>query len=127
MSKSNKTSKMQWPTVAEVAAELAWVRDRCCEVPAARDDEDTDDRGDSNPYDDHDSDDLWMDVRLQVYPGGQWAVRTGDSSYDQDHRGFWGAGSLAWDSDCEDLAAGLIDEAKDHAAQTGEDTDEDDE
>src|SRR5690606_813072 len=31
------------------------------------------------------------DVRLQVYEDGDWAIRFGDSSYDQDHRGFWGA------------------------------------
>ena len=35
-----------------------------------------------------------MDVRLQVYPDGDWALHTGDSSYDQDHRGYWGASSL---------------------------------
>lgn len=35
------------------------------------------------------------DVRLQVYPNGQWAVRWGLSDYDQDHRGFWGCSSVS--------------------------------
>ncbi len=123
MSKSNR-SKIEWPNVADVAAELAWVRDRCCDQPPARDEGD-DDSADRSVWDDEN--DGYMDVRLQVYPNGQWCVRTGDACYDSDHRGYWGAGSLAWDTDCEDLAAGLIDEAKDHAAQGGEDTDDESE
>jgi hypothetical protein len=123
MSKSSK-SKVQWPTVAQVCEELTWVRDRCCEVPpnALNDNPDGDDEQGDGPFDDED--DGYMDVRLQVYPGGSWALRTGDASYDTDHRGYWGAGSLAWDSDCEELAAALIDEAKDNAAMNGEDVDD---
>lgn len=34
------------------------------------------------------------DVRLQVWDDGQWRVHYGDSSYDQDHRGFWGSSSV---------------------------------
>jgi hypothetical protein len=34
------------------------------------------------------------DIRLQVYPSGEWSLRVGDSSYDQDHRGYWGASSI---------------------------------
>lgn len=34
------------------------------------------------------------DVRLQVYDNGHWAIRTGSSDYDQDHRGYWGASLL---------------------------------
>lgn len=34
------------------------------------------------------------DVRLQVYPSGEWAIRWGLSDYDQDHRGYWGASSV---------------------------------
>lgn len=34
------------------------------------------------------------DVRLQIYPDGQWAVRWGLPDYDQDHRGYWGASSV---------------------------------
>jgi hypothetical protein len=121
MSKSN-SSKMQWPTVAEVAADLHHIREMYCEVPG-------DVPGDNGCRDTQDDDGVWVDVRLQVLPGGSWQVHSGDSSYDQDHRGFWGAGSVSLDTDCEDLAAGLIDEAKDQAAQAGEDVedDEDDE
>ena len=36
----------------------------------------------------------YCDIRLQVYPDGQWALRSGDSSYDQDHNGFWGCSSI---------------------------------
>lgn len=35
-----------------------------------------------------------VDVRLQVYPDGQWIVRFGDPGYDDDHHGYWGAASL---------------------------------
>jgi len=31
------------------------------------------------------------DVRLQVWDDEQWIIRTGDSQYDQDHRGYWGS------------------------------------
>src|SRR3954465_10405416 len=106
MSKSSK-SKVQWPTVAQVCEELTWVRDRCCEVPMKVYDDDGLEI-DNGPFDDED--DGYMDVRLQVYPGGSWALRRGDASFDTDHRGYWGAESLAWDSDCEELAAALIDE-----------------
>ena len=34
------------------------------------------------------------DVRIQVYDDSEWALRWGDSSYDQDHRGYWGASSV---------------------------------
>jgi hypothetical protein len=34
------------------------------------------------------------DVRLQVYENGQWCVRSGDCSFDTDHRGYWGSSSV---------------------------------
>lgn len=34
------------------------------------------------------------DIRLQVYPSGEWALRVGLSDYDTDHHGYWGASSL---------------------------------
>lgn len=43
------------------------------------------------------------DVRLQVYPNGEWAVRYGPSDYDQDHRGHWGAASVHYGMDLERL------------------------
>lgn len=57
-----------------------------------------------------------IDVRLQVYPDGDWAVRAGDSSFDQDHRGYWGASSVPGGNkrfNSEETARYLISEAKD--------------
>lgn len=56
------------------------------------------------------------DVRLQVTDGG-WALRTGDSSYDLDHSGYWGAGWVGPGTNCRELARELINEARDHKAQ----------
>lgn len=63
------------------------------------------------------ADDDYLDVRLQVMPGEGWSLHTGDSQYDTDHRGFWGASSLDAHSACRSVAVELIDEARDHAAQ----------
>ncbi len=60
-----------------------------------------------------------IDVRLQVRGGG-WCLHTGDSSYDQDHRGCWGVGYLTRRTNCRELARELIDEARDMAAQGAE-------
>jgi hypothetical protein len=71
-----------------------------------------------------DGDDGGIDVRLQVYPDGDWAVRWGSSDYDQDHRGYWGASSVPGDNrrfDSKDLARDLIDQAKEHFAQGDDD------
>lgn len=60
------------------------------------------------------------DVRLQVYPDCGWVVRTGDSSYDQDHRGYWGASSVSnttTKTECRAIARELIEQAKDHHSQ----------
>jgi len=65
-----------------------------------------------------------IDVRLQVYPDGDWAVRWGLSDYDQDHRGYWGSSSVPGDNrrfDSKDLARDLIDQAKEHFAQGDDD------
>jgi hypothetical protein len=35
-----------------------------------------------------------IDVRLQILETGDWAVHTGDASYDTDHHGVWGAGEV---------------------------------
>lgn len=69
-----------------------------------------------------------MDVRLQVSEDGSWALRYGSSDFDQDHRGYWGAGSLSLDDSDElidSVARELIDQALDQAAMSG-DLDEDD-
>ncbi len=60
-----------------------------------------------------------MDVRLNVQRDG-WTVNTGDSSYDQDHRGLWGAGYLDPRTNTRDLARELIEEAREQeAAEVG--------
>lgn len=69
----------------------------------------------------------WIDVRLQAHGDGSYAVHSGDASYDQDHTGYWGAGSIGPDTDCASLAYELIEEANDDAAQSGEFKDEPDE
>jgi hypothetical protein len=57
-----------------------------------------------------------MDVRLQVRGDG-WQVNTGDSQYDQDHRGFWGAGTMDKRTNCHRLAKDLIDQAREGQQQ----------
>lgn len=56
------------------------------------------------------------DVRLQVVDG-YVRVHTGDPSFDQDHRGCWGAGLITWETDADELADDLIEQVLDHAAQ----------
>ncbi len=55
------------------------------------------------------------DVRLQVYPNGQWQLHMGDASYDTDHTGFWGASSLslyATRNSLKELARDLTEQAQ---------------
>lgn len=53
-----------------------------------------------------------MDVRLQVNSSG-WNIRTGDSSYDTDHNGYWGSSCITWEREnLEDVAKDLIEQAK---------------
>jgi len=62
--------------------------------------------------------DAGVDVRLQVWPDGSWNLHTGDSSYDQDHRGYWGAAFLPFGNcNLTEIARDLIEQAKDHRAQ----------
>lgn len=56
-----------------------------------------------------------LEIRLQVYPDGTWAVRFGDPGFDLDHHGFWGLGEMAPDTDLAELAADLVEQAKTHA------------
>ena len=61
-----------------------------------------------------------IDVRLRLH-GGSWYLMVGDSSYDQDHRGYWGASSVGYDlpmDDAKDIALDLIDQALDDHAQS---------
>jgi len=77
-----------FPAVADVLRQLPGIRDlaRTLNAPAI----------DGEPY--------TVDVRLCVQPGG-WDVLHGDPCYDTDHRGFWGAASVAPDDTETDLQA----------------------
>lgn len=59
-------------------------------VASALQDVSADLRTDGNDY----SEENACDVRLQVYPNGDWALRVGLSDYDTDHHGYWGASCL---------------------------------
>lgn len=86
---------MRWPSIADVASELRVVNDERLEP---------DDMGEG------------IDVRLQVYEDGRWAVRSGDPSYDTDHHGYWGASSVPGDGrrfNARETARDLIEQAKD--------------
>ena len=65
---------------------------------------------------------IGIDVRLQVLktkiaPFFEWRLWDGDSSYDTDHNGYWGAVFVERDSDCLELAKDLIGQCAEHAAQ----------
>lgn len=91
--------RVKFPSIARVAAELRAVN-------ATLDPADFAEEG--------------CDVRLQVYPDGDWAIRVGDSSYDLDHRGYWGASCLDGRRfDSTDLARDLIDQAREQYACDG--------
>lgn len=87
---------MRFPAIADVAKALRSVKPQTGDYP-----DDTD----------------VFDVRLQVWEDGSWTIHTGDSSFDQDHRGYWGASSIDPKTNCRELARDLIDECRDHHAQ----------
>lgn len=90
--KLNMTAK--WPAIAKVAADIEQHWETIKDDPLCWDDG-------SAP------------VRLQVYEDGDWAVRTGDASYDQDHHGFWGAGLIGRrENKFDDIARDLLEQAK---------------
>lgn len=63
----------------------------------------------------------YIDVRLQLFDDGTFAIHHGDASYDQDHSGFWGAGSVGPGDDDVAListARDLVDQALEVAAQS---------
>lgn len=76
-----------------------------------------------NDPNDYDSDedyleDSYVDIRLQVYEDGQWAIRSGLSDFDQDHRGAWGSSSVGCRismEDAKELAKDLIEQAAEAA------------
>lgn len=90
-----RKSRMKWPAVAHVAAALRKVNEYDCDAEEG------------------------IDVRLQVYPDSEWALRYGYSDYDQDHRGYWGASSVPGSRrrfHALTLAKYLIEQAKDAEA-----------
>jgi hypothetical protein len=60
------------------------------------------------------------DVRLQVYEDSSFQLHSGDSSYDQDHRGYWGAGYVPGGKItlklASEIAKGMIDEVLESCA-----------
>lgn len=59
------------------------------------------------------SDDATMDIRLNVHSDGSWIILSGDSSYDQNHQGYWGASCLSWErQNLEKVAKSLIEQVK---------------
>lgn len=93
---------MRFPTINDVATELRAIN--------------------KDPLEPDDADE-GIDVRLQVYPDGQWAVHSGSPDYDQDHRGFWGSSSVPGGNrrfDSKDVARDLIEQAREHKATGGE-------
>lgn len=57
------------------------------------------------------------DVRLQVHEDGAWALRRGDASYDQDHRGYWGCSRITIRrQNAERIARDLLRQCREHAA-----------
>jgi hypothetical protein len=53
-----------------------------------------------------------IDVRLQVTLGG-WGLYEGDTCYDTDHNGWWGASTVGPEDDLREVAEDLIGQAKD--------------
>ena len=91
---------MRFPSIASVTAALKEAREEAREYLNGED----------------------MDVRLQLYEDGAWALRTGVSDYDQDHRGFWGASSITGGcliKHLRDTAADLLEQVRDAHASCG--------
>lgn len=57
------------------------------------------------------------DIRLQLYPDGDWAIRWGSSDYDQDHRGYWGASTVSVGDNYASIADDLVEQALDARAE----------
>ena len=64
------------------------------------------------------------DVRLQLWPDGDWTINWGPSDYDISHQGYWGASSVPGVVNGQvkrfnstDLARELITQVKDHYYQ----------
>ena len=94
-----------WIPVDEVVAELKDIRDDMAVTPSE---------------DGIESEDDFMDVRLQVLDDGSWVLHTGDASYDTDHHGSWGASEIVptmTDEELREMAEDLINQAEDMRVQ----------
>jgi hypothetical protein len=72
-------------------------------------------------------DTVGTDIRLQLHDG-TWSFHTGDSQYDQDHRGAWGSGFCprgVSKAEARSIAKDLIDEAMSDYAEMMDNEDED--
>src|SRR5208337_1010913 len=66
---------------------------------------------------------LWCDIRLQVYENGNWVLRIGDASYDQDHKGYWGNNCIPGYPhrvNSREIAKDLIEQCREHKAAQSE-------
>lgn len=107
-------NKRESDLIKGIASELTAINDFATEC--ARE-------GESCADDEHVCSDPGIDVRLQLYTDGHWAIRFGDASYDTHHQGFWGASSVpgnGWTFDAEETARDLYDQAMDDKAQASE-------
>ncbi len=96
----NKRFQPALPTIAELAEILICVSAEVIEP-------DPDDYPDGS-----DLGEAFIDVRLRYFDG-TWALHTGSSDYDTDHRGAWGASSVPADLDqssAESIAYELLEQ-----------------
>ncbi len=101
---------VEFPTVAEVARELEAAKSWIDPIDTSEC-EDCDETGLCRRHDAMNEENS-IDVRLQVLPGGGWQIRSGDSQYDADGRGWWGCSSIGADDDCVSTAEYLIDDCE---------------
>ncbi len=101
---------MKWPKIKDVASDLIIINRGI---------------GYIDPADaEFGCDENLCDVRLQVHKDCGWTIHTGDSSYDQDHRGYWGSSFLPGCNrngrpkrfDSVDIARDLIEQCKEQFA-----------
>lgn len=81
--------------------------------------------GDREEYDSDEDflEDAYIDIRLQVMDDHQWYFHSGDSQYDQDHRGYWGSSCVGKCASME-IAKGIAKELIEQAADAAADWDE---
>ena len=93
--------RVEWPTAADVAAALEGVMEQVRAEP---------DDGEGGP---------WVAVWLQVYESGWWKVHSGDIGLVVDEGGFWGEDYVGRRTKCAEVAASMIEEARDFAYIAG--------